>query len=230
MLIDKYRTLIMEHSSWEGNRGDSCAETSRYAHLKMLLGDYNLMDIDLSAFDCDTGWVRHPDLEYFRDSKNESWGASDMTSDQMLPLYLTSRRAGLGQTTGIERCIKRDWYRTGNGDLITPGFWAELHDASFDRAVFELAQIGLFKFKYRWNDGTNKFEETENSACDYLNFIHVAVYGPKWVRKLVDKQTLKDKVQTYYQNELLYEVKYNPSGKCNELVELYNKTIDRYWV
>lgn len=217
MYIDKYRCIALEQCKFPGSVGDSCSETSRYAHLKMLLGDYN-WDYDLNVFKVYNGFVRHPELEHFIDSKGVSWGASDTTSDQMLPLYLASRKSSILLAYDINSYINNNWYRTGNGDLISPGLYAELKDSQLLRTPLLVGQVGLFHFKYRWNDEKNKFEETEGSACDYLNFIHVAVYAPAWVRKLTDKEILKQKVRQYYKDE--------PNAF---VVPLYEAVLDKYW-
>jgi hypothetical protein len=41
----------------------------------------------------------------------------------------------------------------------------------------------------------------EESSCDYLNFIHCLAYAPRWLRRLVNKETLIQKVEHYYRNE-----------------------------
>lgn len=230
MVIDKYGCLIMEHSSWEGNRGDSCAETARYAHLKMLLGDYK-QDYNLNSFVIPgLGYVRHPDLLHFVDEKGVSWGLTDFSSDQALPLYLAFKKASMWYE--FDEMSERLWYsgfRTGNGDLLSPGLLAEYFDYQVLRSGLLVGQVGLFHFKYRWNDELNKFQETEESSCDYINFIHTAVYAPQWVRDLTDKEVLKQKVWSYYLIEMLYEVKNSKRGLARDVVDLYYDVIDRYW-
>lgn len=228
MIIDKFGCVIMEHSSWEGNRGDSCAETSRYAHLKMLLGDYK-QNYNLGRFIELNGFLRHPELENFIDDKGNSWGVTDFTSDQMLPLYLSLRKnSDYVSTSLIENRIKDNWYRTGNGDLITPGLFAELKDSQVLRTTLLLGQQLIFKLPARWNDEKQGFEANENSVCDYLNYIHLVVYAPKWIRDLgPSPQKLYDAICKYYEPEINY--KYSDQCLEMDIIELYRQVLEKYW-
>jgi len=231
MLIDKFGCVIMEHSSWEGNRGDSCAETSRYAHLKMLLGDYK-QNYNLGQFIELNGFLRHPELENFIDDKGESWGITDFSSDQMLPLYLALRKSSNYTCTGfIEKRLEDNWYRTGNGDLITPGLFAELKDSQVLRTTLLLGQQLIFKLPARWNDEKQGFEANDISLCDYLNYIHLAVCAPKWLRDLgPSKDKLFYSVFKYYEDE--WDLEFLKGGNnqlAHEIVDLYKQVLEKYW-
>jgi hypothetical protein len=222
MYIDNYKTLVMEHVSWPGNIGDSCAETARYKHLKQLLGQPN-DDVDLMAFVTEKGFTRHPtapaegQLGPKEDgSPSDSWRETDMPTDQMLPLYLAS-------DAGLKNLILMDTraagWRTGNGDLVSPQFFGLLNDYSLIVNVSTVGQAMAFKLPWRWSDAYNRFEEMENSSADYLNYIHVAVYAEKPLRNLVLKSTLKQKVRDYYKVE--------PNSQF--LIDLYDQVIDKYF-
>jgi hypothetical protein len=192
--IDEYGCLIMEHVDWPGSIGDSAAESGRYEHLKMLLGDY-VNICNLEKFVTPEGYVRHP-------TAPDGWREGDFSTDQALGLYLAWRRgANYTRTAQMERRIKRNWYRTGNNDIVSPGFFAELMDSQVLRTTFLLIQLLLFMLPYRWNDETKSLERMEGSSADYLNFIHCLAYAPKFIRKLVNKETLTQKVKHYYRNE-----------------------------
>lgn len=235
MIIDKFGCVIMEHSSWEGNRGDSAAETSRYAHLKMLLGDYK-QNYNLKSFIVPgLGYIRHPELLDFKDNKGDSWSYDDFSSDQALPLYLAFRKECSCCVKGMQDRISDNWYRTGNGDLITPGLFAELKDSQVLRSTLLLGQQLIFKLPVRYNDEKQGFEPNENSVCDYLNYIHLAVYAPKKIRDMgPSKDKLLDAVYKYYQMELDYEFKtgvIDPERPiiAHEVCTLYTKVLDKYW-
>lgn len=211
MFIDSYMVLVMEHSSYEGNRGDSCAETSRYVHLKMLLGDY-YMDVNLNTFVTPLGYIRHPEVP-------EDWKEKDFSEDQGKPLYLAFKKAGFHQADQMKKRIKDAGNRMGNGDLITPGFWGILHDSKLLVNMSVLIQSLIFKLPYRWSDSKKWFEKSEGSSADYLNHIHMAVYSPKWIRRLVNKEVLKNKIKDYYSIE--------PNSQF--VIDLYNQVIEKYW-
>jgi hypothetical protein len=210
----------MDQSSWPGNIGDSCAETSRYAHLKLLLG-LPIDDVDLYAFISNSGFLRHPLAPAAGeiDGKNESWRETDFTSDQGLPLFLAARKSDQSLARLIISRIHQDSYKTGNGDLVNPGFYALLTDTEWLLHVSTDVQALLLRFPYRWSDSKNRFEENEESAADYLNWIHCAVYLSPCERKLIPKDLLKAKVRKYYQ----------PEPNCQFLLDLYDQVIDQYF-
>lgn len=234
MKIDEYGCLVVEHVPWPGSIGDSCAESARYEHLKMLLGDY-VHTCNLERFVTPLGYLRHPTApETGAELPNgevlkESWRESDMSTDQALPLYLAWRRGtNYTRTSQMERRIKSNGYRTGNGDYISPGFYAELKDSQILRSLFLLIQILFFKLPYRWNDEKRTLELTTGSVADYLNYIHCAVYAPKWVRRIgPSKNVLYKAVTTYYQPELALP-ETQPCLVC-KIIDLYDQVIETYF-
>lgn len=211
--IDEYGCMEMEQVKWPGSIGDSAAESGRYEHLKMLLGDY-VHICNLENFVTPLGYVRHPTAP-----TDPDWREKDFSSDQSLPLYLAWRKgANFARTNQMERRYRRDLFRTGNGDLLTPGLFAEMY-ASWLRVPLLLGQLALFKFNWRWNDEKNKFEENEESSCDYINFIHVAVYAPRWLRRRIDPSKLHAKVVHYYA----------PEPNCADLLALYFAVLWKYF-
>lgn len=200
--------IELEQCERPGSIGDSCAETSRYAHLKMLLGDY-VTDYSLMQFVTPLGYIRHPDVP-------EDWKEKDFSNDQALPLFLAFRRSVSFQALEMKNRLK---WRVGNGDLISPGLFAELHDSQFLRTTCLLAQLALWKLPWRYNEAKNKFEANENSSADYLNFIHVAVYAPRWLRRRLDPGNLILKVCDYYL----------PEPNCQEIKNSYVHTCYDYF-
>ena len=217
MRVDQYKTLVMEHVGYPGNIGDSCAETSRRVHQKRWLLD-NPEPLDITQFITEKGFVRHPTAPE-KDDKGESWREDDFTSDQGLPLFLAALCTLPLTAQTVKRTIIDAGWRTGNGDLIHPIFYAILKDNKFLINLFTVAQALLFRFVWRWNDEKNKFEETEESSCDYINYIHYALYASEWARNRVSKERLKEKVAHYYKVE----------PNCKWLVDDYNRLIDMYW-
>lgn len=211
MKIDQNKVLEMEHVSKPGAVGDSMAETGRLEHLDYLLRN-NDRNLDLSFFRTEKGYIRHTDIP-------EDWKETDSTSDQCLPWYLACINTHNDLAKEMKQRIKRDRYRTGNGDLINPMFFAILIENRFLLSLFVALQALLFKVIYRWNDEKNKFEESEGSTCDYINWIHCAIYTYPIVRNMVSKTILKEKVKSYYAIE----------PNCLWLIELYNRVIDEKW-
>lgn len=185
--------IELEQVDRPGSLGDSCAETARYAHLRMLLGNYE-QDYNLHQFVTPFGYIRHPLVP-------EDWRESDFSSDQALPLYLAFRRsADAARLNEMEHRLRSLGYRTGNGDLISPGLFAEAF-ANWLRTPLLLLQLALFKLPYRWNDEKRAFEATTGSSADYINFVHVAVYAPAWLRKRLNSKLIFEKVCHYYAPE-----------------------------
>jgi hypothetical protein len=195
MYIDNFKTVVLEQCTWPGSIGDSMAETARLSILLDFLGLPN--DLGLSAFITPTGYVRHPTAPE-HDEKGESWRETDMVSDQCLPWFVAE---GAMRKDEMRERIKANGWRTGNGDPVSPIFWAELKGYTWLRVIFLLIQLLLFNLAFRWSDANNAFEETSDSSCDYLNFIIVSLYAPKWFRKLCPEETLKQKVRSYYATE-----------------------------
>lgn len=220
MRIDEYGCIEMQHVGYPGSIGDSCAESARYEHLKMLCNQY-VHICNLERFVTVTGYVRHPTVP-------PDWAEEDFSSDQALPLYLAWRKGGnYVRTNQMEKRFKRAGYKTGNGDLLTPGLFAEMY-VPWLRVPLLLSQIAIFKLPARYNDAKQGFQATEESVCDYLNYIHTAVYAPGWVRKLgPSKEKLLEAVKTYYNAEVRIEDS-NPRI-AYELIRLYDAVLEKYW-
>jgi hypothetical protein len=193
----------MEHVDYPGNIGDSCAETCRAIHLKNLLNEETALTDE--QFVTYTGVIRHPTAPI-------DWRETDATTDQVLPLYLTS---GLNKEH-IRSIIKLNNWRTGNGDFVSPIFFCLLNNLYFLFNLCIIAQLLLFKLPWRWSDAYNKFEPMKDSSADYLNFIHCVVYASPLVKKFINKTVLKIKIRDYYKKE----------PNVYWLIELYDRVID----
>ena len=217
MKLDSYKTLVMEHCSWPGNIGDSCAESSRYKHLADLMGESDL-GIDLFQFVTDKGFVRHSTAPE-KDDKGNSWRESDFSSDQATPLFLGANSYLNNIKETLRHTISKNGWKTGNGDFVTPTLFSFLKNSNIGINLTTAIQALLFRFKYRWSDENNKFEENEESSAEYLNWIQEAIYCNKFVRKLVPKEILKKKIRSYYAIE----------PNVQFLIDLYDKAIDKYF-
>lgn len=212
MYVDTYQTVVLEQTGWPGNIGDGCAETSRLEHLQAWL-EQKQLELDLTRFQTATGFTRHP-------TAPEGWRETDFSSDQALPLYLAAKKTGLTQLADdLKKNIVDAGYKTGNGTFIHPGFYAILKDNKFLLNGAVLAQVLIFKFPYRWSDSKNWFEKADDNSGDYLNWIHSALYCKEWIRKLVPKEVLKEKVREYYK----------PEPNNTLVIDLYDKVLDKYW-
>jgi hypothetical protein len=230
MKIDEYGCIEMEHVSWPGSIGDSAAESARYEHLRMLLGNY-VSVVNLERFVTPLGYVRHPTAPgegAFGEENGKpspSWRETDFSGDQALPLYLAWRRGtNFTRSEQMKARIKSAGWRTGNGDFVSPGFFGILIESDIISSASLLVQALLFKLPYRWSDSKKWFERNDDSSGDYLNFFHAAVYAPRPVRwlltKLVPKELLLKKIVSYY----------DPEPSVWWLLELYEKAIKEYWV
>lgn len=217
MFIDSYKTLVMEHCGYPGNIGDSCAETSRYKHLKDLLGE-DSSDVDLYPFVSEKGFLRHPTAPE-RDDKGVSWREVDFTSDQGLPLYEAAKYGYKDIAFKLRMSIENSGWKTGNGDLVHPIFYGILTDQQWIINLCTFGQGILFKMPWRWNEAYNRFEELEESSADFLNYIHAGVYAHPICRKIISNKLLKEKVRQYYSVE--------PNKEF--LISLYDRVIDKYW-
>jgi hypothetical protein len=112
----------------------------------------------------------------------------------------------------------RDWC-TGNGDLLTPAYYAIVIGSKWKLNIALAVQALLFKFPWRWSDEKKKLERSKGSSCDWLNFFHAAKCASPWVLKLVSKETLYNKIKAYY----LEGSDFEPNAEW--LVELYRKAI-----
>lgn len=211
MKFDNYGLLIREQNAADdpGRLGDSCAETSRLALADLIQNRYVNPLWELPKFVTPLGTIRHPD---------SPWRENDMSSDNELPLYMASRQACFAQTGFIkQKVISRGW-KTGNGDFISPGYFAEIVDSQVLRCMLLIVQVALFYIPIRWSDASRSFER--NDASDgYLQWMLTACLAPPWVRKLLSKDKLKQKIAAYY----------SPEPNSAWLVNIYNGVIERFW-
>lgn len=195
MKYDDYSCIIMEHVGFPGNVGDSCAETSRYKNLLMYTGRPQHLE-PLQQFITDKGYVRHPD---------SPWREDDFSSDQALPLYLALKKFKHVSPAAeqMKARIKDAGWKTGNGDFISPLFYALLVENKTLLFIALMTQALLFKFPWRWNDEKHWFESTKGSSCDYLNWFHAAleIDSSKWRRRMISDDKLIEMVKHYYAGE-----------------------------
>lgn len=203
MVLDQYSYIRMEQTDFPGSVGDSCAETSRYITLCILIGVNP--GINLNAFVTEYGILRHPD---------SPWKENDTSSDQICPLIAAASLTDPKLADKIIQLIRQNQYKTGNGDLISPLVANNMlrHEKSkfvlfsdFDILVQSL----LFKFPYRYNENTKKFDKSSNSA-DYLNFVNCLAFAKiresqspaLWLaKKLTSPKTVLNKINEYYAPE-----------------------------
>lgn len=206
MKQDLFGCLVSERGSYPPNIGDSCAETARAIHLYILLGK-RVDTLNLYQFVTSEGFVRHP-LAPEKDTDGDNWREPDFSSDQALPLYLAARLSGpdkMGVWSDLadllEERIKEAGWKTGNGDFVSPPFFAILKNWKWLLNLCLLVQILFFKFPLRWSDSKKFFELSKGSSADYLNFFHLLVYASPFVRRLVSKKKVISKISQYYEDE-----------------------------
>lgn len=218
MLIDKYRSIVLEQNPIgdPGRFGEGMAETGRWQHLEI----FNKPDLIKEPFEVERvartyrafkvtgGYVRHP---------LSIWRENETSGDQLKPIYLMVNAWGLHEERlEIERHLESNFYRTGDGNLIHPSFWAAIKRANgLQNNFYDLAILGQVKLMqnlaYRWNDEQWKrrewpLEKTESSSADYLNLLHLIVqsemFGSTWssrkAKSLIDPKVMMSKIESYY--------------------------------
>jgi len=214
MHFDKYGLIVSDLSGMPSAAGDSAAETGRWLHLKILLDEPRDISV-INNFRTIGGYVRHPSplLPY-------DWRESDFSSDQWLPLFLAARAAPFYQfwIEMVTRLREAGW-RTGNGNLCSPILYALVNENQWLINMCVAAQALLFKLPWRWSDSAKRFESTQNSTGDYLNWLHAAIHADPWARKLVNPTKLVTKIESYYATEI----------GTGELLDLYRRLIKKVY-
>lgn len=205
MIKDQYGLLVMEHVSYPGNIGDSCAETCRYFHINRnaTLGEVEA----IRNFRTDTGYIRHPDAPV-------DWREKDFSSDQATPLYLSFVKYDLyDYALEFESRVRAAGWRTGNGDIL-PLIWITIFRRAHNKQTWAsdipllLQSLTLRFLPFRWNDERKTVESTADSSSDWINHFHVlfqAAQSPTWISKLARLITphnlIMGKVRHYYNIE-----------------------------
>lgn len=212
MRVDKFYTLISEEHNedtekgYQGNRGESMAMTSRVVDLALILGEATLLD--LNQFVTPTGTCRHP---------RSQWQEAHESTDQAIAFYMGASKQIPPLAVQMKERIIASGYRTGNKNLISPSFYALMMNK---QRLLDLTIVGqrlIFVWPWRWNEEKKEIESSNNSSCDWMNFIHLLYYASPWVRRLVSKEKLKERVRHYLSREP------NPQF----LFDLYDRAIER---
>jgi len=215
MKIDEYYVLVSEEhddnttKGFDGNRGESIAVTSRIEDLSVILG--KISGLDLQQFITPTGTCRHP---------LSIWRENHESTDMAIAFYMgSSKRVPYFARMMKERIIESN-YRTGNKNKISPSFYALMMN---DQRLLDLTLAGqrlIFLWPWRWNEekynqGKWPIESSKNSSADYMNFIHLLYYASPWVKRMVSKEKLMDRVRHYFSKE--------PNGEW--IIDLYDRAI-----
>lgn len=203
MILDEDNLIEMEQCSFPGNIGDSCAETSRFVILSQLVKDHNF-EIDLNDFLTPIGVLRHPD---------SPWLENDTSFDQVMPLIIAGMLTDITVANKAKAFIKKDGYKTGNGDLVPPSYLPVIMRNSKFNFIFDIIvilQSLLFLLPYRWSDSKKKLEPMQGSSADYLNFVMILAFAKltntvtlplKIAQKLTPKDKILEKIKSYYAPE-----------------------------
>lgn len=222
MMIDTYGYVIMEQSPLPGGYGDSCAETGRYAVLAYING--TKLDIKFNSFVTDIGVLRHPD---------SPWREDDTSGDQVSPLIAATALIQPVLGYRVIKQIEDAGYKTGNGDLLSPGIYAQMRRAQRKSFLWlsDLALVGqalLLKLPIRWSDSKRWFESTSGSSCDYLNLVNNLAFArameswtwPCWLAtKLISQELALSKAKDYYE----------PEPNNGMILEQYAEAIPKIW-
>lgn len=194
------------------NYGNSMAESSRYVHLCIWLyteasrPPYKAnLPIELLVFRTSETYIQSASPNCPKD-----WLVS---SDQCIVWHLIMR------SKEMEDRIKSAGWRTPDGNLVSPMFYAVLTRNKFLLNLFVGLQALIFKFPWRWNDGYKRIEHSSESSADYLNWLHCALYCSKWIRRLVNIKTMEEKIENYYK----------PEPNSDWLVNLYKELINNQY-
>lgn len=222
MVFDNYGYIVMEQSGLPGGYGDSCAETSRYVTLKAVIGDQVV--INLVSFVTDQGVLRHP---------LSPWREDDTSLDQMYPLLAATTLTNKELRNKVDGFITDYSGKTYNGKIVNFGMQAQVARSRDEKHLWinDLSILGqalIFKLPYRWSDSKKWFEKND-STSDYLNFVNGIAFAKvknnetwpiKLAKKLIKKETVLEKVKSYYQ----------PEPNSQWLVDLYSKALEVIYV
>jgi hypothetical protein len=218
MRIENGALLRDQNSDFAGASGDSCFDTAECKNMlgKILVinpseGDFTKMvrtfrELNLSQFIIDGKLQRHPSTAWM----------NDISSDQAHMYALT---------TGVVPVDVSTTGRTSNGDRVSPGYWAYIHNKQWLSNILLIGQMILFWIPIRWCDGNNpnfrlgpiKLNIGYRHWCgDYRLFKQSLYYAPWIVRRLVSKRTLK-KMTRYY---------WEPEPNAEWLIEIDDKYIE----
>lgn len=195
MKFDTLGLILSETSPPPGCYGDSMAETARYVNIHTFLG-YAVEIEHLKQFETETGYVRHP---------LSPWREDDMVTDQLMPYFIAAR---FGLKNRVYEHIDDAGFRTGNGDLVSPLFYAILTESPKLAAFALLAQWAIFRIPFRWSDSKKRFESNADSSADYLNWLqglmwlhYKDLYLPKYVVYWTNGDKIVERIRHYYQDE-----------------------------
>lgn len=200
-----------QDADFDGARGDSCFDTSAYGLSSFYLTEMPNPYIDPTKFITPTGTVRHPLVK---------WRENDMSEDNEKPLFMYARAIESPQISNfIHEKIQERGDRTGNGNLITLAYEAELEDLQWLRCLCLVVQVIFFWFPFYWNDGGGwPIGLAWKKSDGYLQWALTSALAPKIFRKLIRKSTLKQKISDYY----------GPEGVLgNWVVERHQAMIDK---
>lgn len=224
MKFDLYGMIEMEHTSYPGSIGDSCAETFRYYHLlNFVCGEDTETELIVRRIyleiKTDKGYLRHPTAPM-------GWREDDFSGDQALPLLICL--GACKQYGPVKEVIERNNWKYGNGDFVHPSYRAAVARANgktslfWDSFIYAQA-LSMKHFPYRWNDGAKTVERVENSSCDFINFIHLILqaekvghtYFSRKAKEVFTADFIMKKVVEYYA----------PEPRNSFLVELYDDAV-----
>jgi hypothetical protein len=218
MKRDKFELLVRDQNppGDPGAIGDSCFETSCDVLANLYLAKNSDVVKKLRHFFTERGTIRHP---------YSPWREDDQSSDQELPLLVALKIGGdHHHALFISKFVKHRGWKTGNGQFISPGLYAEVMDSQFLRCLFLVIQVLFFWFPFYWNDGKwmkgewpigNSWKKSDG----YLIWMLIAVQAPFPIRKLIRKKTLLAKIKAYYSVE----------PDSDWLISNYEQVIERYF-
>lgn len=198
MKVDHHNVLILEEVGLPGDLGDSCAETGRYTVLSNLVGYFPYgKDLSLEAFiGRDNGFVRHPDVP-------ESWKEKDFTSDQGINLIYAYDIQGPANVTYAVKYQMR-WFTAKYNKISLPSVMAASRGMLRTLNVLNAVQGLIFRIPFRWSDSKRKFEKSNDSSADYLNWIVTCAYlklkGRDPIMN-VDQSVVEEKIRNYHANQ-----------------------------
>ena len=224
MKLDGNGLIVLEQCSFPGSIGDSAAETSRMVTLQRLLG--LPIQSDLALFVTDKGVLRYP---------TSPWRENDTSGDQVAPLIAAGDQS---HQQAVINQIKANGYKTGNGNLINPGFFANMQRANgvWIQWPWDLAILGeafILALPFAWNPNASMINpltwlvSSSNQTAPYLNWINALAFArqkkwtlPCWLAtKIVSKKKALAAVKSYYSVE----------PKVQWLLDLYDQAANEIW-
>lgn len=219
MYFENGTLLTSNDGDSQGRYGDSCFHTMAFA---------------LSHWITSPGHEYHPQVdhkrffdEYGRTVRHRlsPWKFNDMSEDNEKPLYLFCRETSQPEEFSIRGAIDARNGRTGNGRLITIGYYALLLDMKWLLSFTQVIQAVFFLLPY-WDDGPRRIRFT-GKTDGYLMWAILAHFSYWPTRKLIRKSTLHRKIIEWYRPEIEHALNNGGNNTTGLVIDTHGLMVEK---